>query len=69
MVLLGKEKASFLEPLTVESVGVFEYLADTFHRYLLCQDLLTSFLEGRHIEAISQREEFIDTFGIYLDSV
>ena len=54
MVLLSEEKTCLFESLTVEGVGVFEDLADTFHRDLLCQNLLTPLLEGWYVEAVGQ---------------
>lgn len=54
MVFLSEKETGFLESLAVEGVSVLEDLADALNLDMLGQDLLTSLLEGRHVEPISQ---------------
>ncbi len=54
VVLLCKEQASLLQPLTVESVGILEDLAHVLHVDVLRQDVLALLLERGHVESVSQ---------------
>ena len=69
MVLFGEEEAGLLEALAVEGVGVLEDLAHALNGDVLGEDLLAPLLEGRHVEAVGEREEFVDVLGLDLDRV
>ena len=53
VILFSKKQTGLLEPLTVESISILEYLADTFDADVLSKNLLAALLERWHVESIS----------------
>ena len=69
MILLREKQTSFPQSFTVKSIGIFENLAHRLYRDVLSQNLLASFLERRHVKAVSQRQQLVDVLWFHLDAV
>ena len=69
MILLCEKQTSFPQSFTVKSICIFENLAYRLYRDVLSQNLLASFLERRHVKAVSQRQQLVDILWFHFDAV